>query len=387
MPDHPFRLAVVAAAAATGLLATACRSGSAPQAGPDAPLAPPTPYHLYVASTGADNNLGSESSPFLSIEKASRAALPGTTIHVASGSYAGGFKTVANGTATARIYYVATRPGYARIVPPPQSSGTIAWDNRGSYVDIVGFDIDGSVHQAGVRWRHGLYSAGSFDSLRHNRVRNIATGIACDDADGAAITLESYFKGAHGEVIGNTIHDIGAIDCPAVVGIAINTPALAANNLVFRAGNAGILMWHDAHHVRVVNNTVSGSNIGILVGGGDFYLAPGANDFTTVSNNIVFDNQRGIVERGTTGRHNVYRSNLVFQHPSGDWQLAAGMQHARTVAASPRFVAYGGTVTPDFSLAAGSPAIGKGELDLAHPVDFNGVSRSAAGVDLGALQH
>ncbi|MDB5962082.1 MAG: hypothetical protein JWP59_3376 [Massilia sp.] len=391
MPAHLFRPFRVAAPAAVSTLLAACSPGSTVQAGPEAPLAPPTAYHLYVATNGADNNLGSESSPFLSIERASRVALPGTTIHVAPGSYAGGILTTVSGTARNRIYYIATRPGHARIVPPPQSASASAWDNRGDYVDIVGFDIDGSVHQNGVRWRNGLYSAGSFDSLRHNIVHHIARGQSCgasDGADGAGITIESYFKGVHGEVIGNKLYDIGAADCPAVQGIAINTSALVANNLVFRAGHAGIFLWHDAHHVRVLNNTVAASNAGIVVGGGNAYLAAGANDFTNVSNNIVFDNNSGIVERGATGRNNVYHNNLVFNNQAGDWDLAAGMRHIKSVAADPGFIAYNRDAMPDLRLAANSAAIGKGDLAYAHPVDFNGVKRSAdGGVDVGALQH
>lgn len=370
------------------LLLSACSPSSPVQAGPEAPLAPPTTYHLYVATTGSDNNLGSESSPFLTIDKAARLAFPGTTVHVAPGNYPGGFVTAANGTARARIYYVATRPGHARIVPPAVSASATAWDNRGSYVDIVGFDIDGSAYQSGVAWRNGIYSAGSFDSLRHNLVHHIANRQACSSTDGSGITIESYFKGTEGEVIGNTVYDIGATDCPAVQGIAINTPALVANNLVFRTGYAGIYLWHDAHHVRVRNNTVTGARTGILVGGGNFYLGAGKNDFSEVSNNIVFDNQIGIAEGGVTGPNNAYRNNLVYGNVDQDWALAKGMRHAASVQADPGFVGYSRAGLPDLGLAAGSAAIGRGDLKFAHAVDFNGSRRSAErGADIGALQH
>lgn len=366
----------------------ACSPGAPSQGGPEMPLAPPTAYHLYVASNGSDSNLGSQSAPFLSIERAAQVAFPGTTIHVAPGNYAGGFKTTASGTASERIYYIASRPGHARIVPPAQSVNATAWDNRGSYVDIVGFDIDGSAHQNGVRWRNGIYSAGAFDSLRHNLVHHVANGAPCATSEGAGITIESYFKGIEGEVIGNKIYDIGNSDCPSPQGIAINTTALVANNLIFRSGNVGIFLWHDAHHVRVLNNTISGVHTGILVGGGDFYGKPGRNDFTDVSNNIVYDNIDGIVERGQTGSNNVYRNNLVFSNTGDNWSLAKGMRDVGTVTADPGFVDYRRQGMPDLRLAATSAAIGKGEFKHAHPVDFNGVRRSSAGgVDVGALQH
>lgn len=369
-------------------LLAACSPGIGTQAGPQLPLAPATAYHLYVSASGSDSNPGTEAAPFLSIERAARFAFPDTTIHVAPGSYPGGFQTVASGTEKARVYYISSRPGAARIVPPPRSSNPTAWDNRGDHVDIVGFEVDGSHYQGGVKWLNGLYSAGSYDSLRHNVVHDIGTDVACTTTDGAAITIESYYKGVHGEVIGNKVYDVGAAACLSVQGIAINTPALVANNLVFRSANAGIYLWHDANHVRVINNTVSGSGTGIVIGGGNFYNTSGPNDFTEVSNNIVYDNRSGIVESGVTGRNNSYRNNLVFNNPGGDWQLAKGVAAVASVAADPAFRAYERGGMPDFHLAANSPAIGRGDPAHAHPVDFNGERRdSSTGIDLGALQH
>lgn len=369
-------------------LCSACSPGDQNQAGPQAPLAPMTAYHLYVSSDGDDDNPGTAALPFLSIERAAQAAFPDTTIHVAPGNYPGGFKTSANGSAKARIYYISSKPGAARIVPPAVSANTTAWDNRGNYVDIVGFEIDGSIDQGGTKWLNGLYSAGSFDSLRHNVVHHIANSVPCTTADGAGITIESYYKGVEAEVIGNKVYDIGPPGCAAVQGITINTSALVANNLVFRSGNAGIYLWHDANHVRVIDNTVTGSSIGILVGGGDFYFTAGPNDYSVISNNIVFDNKSGIVETGATGKHNSYRNNLVFANPTADWRLANRLAPTATVAADPAFLSYRRDGIPDFRLGKASPAIGKGDPQHAHPVDFNGDARSAAsGIDLGALQH
>ena len=377
----------LAAASLVFALLTACAPSMDRQAGPEAPLAPPTPYHLYVATNGDDSNPGNESAPFATIARAAQAALPDTTIHVAGGDYPGGFHTMVSGNEKARIYFISTTPGAARIVPPVNAVSPTAWDNRGSYVDIVGFEFDGRNYRGGQRWLHGLYSGGSFDSLRHNVVHHIATGGPCEAGEAAGITVESYFKGVQGEVIGNKVYDIGPAGCAAVQGIAINTSALVANNLVFRAGNAGIYLWHDANHVRVVNNTITGSTIGIVVGGGNFYFTAGPDDYSDISNNIVYDNNTGIVELGATGQHNSYRNNLVFGNPAADWRLATS-QAVGTVAADPRFKAYQRNVMPDFSLADASPAIGKGDARAAHPVDFNGIRRAAkTGIDLGAIQH
>ena len=46
--------------------------------------------------------------------------------------------------AAARIYRVSTTKWGAKIVPPANSTNKDAWDKRGDYVSIIGFEIDGS---------------------------------------------------------------------------------------------------------------------------------------------------------------------------------------------------------------------------------------------------
>jgi hypothetical protein len=349
--------------------------------------------HLYVAPAGKDTNIGSETAPFLTIARAAQAATPGTIVHVAPGDYEGGIKTQTSGSITpgGRITYQSTERWGAKIVPPAdpaRATTDVAWDNRGNYVDIVGFEIDGSRYQGGIKWTTGIYSGGSYDTIRHNHVHHIATDVACTSAGGSGIGVDSYYRGIMSDVIGNSVHDIGPAGCRFVQGIYFNTPGTVRNNIVYRVAAAGIHLWHDASNVVIVNNTVAGSNTGIVVGGGDYYYTKGPNDHTYVFNNIVFDNKMGIFEQGATGKNNRYRNNLVFQNKVVDWRLLNGLEHQGTVTEAPAFVAYSRSGTPDFRLAANSPAIGKGLVAQADPVDFHGKPRTAqTGVDLGALQH
>jgi hypothetical protein len=122
------------------------------------------------------------------------------------------------------------------------------------------------------------------------------------------------------------------------------------------------------------------------VGGGDFYHTKGPNDFTHVHNNIVYDNKYGISEHGSTGLHNTYRNNLVFQNSSADWQLRNGLAHSGTVARAPQFVRYARRGEPDFRLRGVSPAIGKGFEEHAPFDDAAGKDRPKAAIDIGALQ-
>lgn len=356
--------------------------------GPELPPTPQTAYHVYVAQNGADSNPGTELLPFKTIGRAAQAALPDTTVHVAPGIYVGGFKTTANGSAKGRIYYLSTLHWAAKIVPPRDSQAPTAWDNRGNYVDIVGFDVDGLVYQGGIKWSNGIYSAGSYDIIRDNHVHDIAGNVACTSAGGSGIGVDSYYHGVQSEVIGNHIHDIGPAGCRYFQGVYINTPGKVINNVVYRVAEAGIHLWHDATNVIIANNTVTTSNSGIVVGGGDYYYTKGPNDHTAVVSNIVYDNRIGISEQGLTGKNNVYLNNLVFGNSGADWALASGMRHSGTVAANPQFLSYSRTGAPDFRLASNSPAIGKGSATHAYPRDNKGFKRNAdTGYDIGAFQH
>ena len=345
-------------------------------------------YHYYVANDGLDSNPGTQKQPFETILRASRLALPGTTIHVAPGTYRGGFKTMMSGTAAQRIYYVSTAVGGARIIPPVHSDSTTAWENHGSFVDIVGFDVDGGAGHTGVKWSRGIYNAGSYALIKHNRVHHLAQDLPCTTAGGFGIFIDSLHRGDQNEVDGNTVHDIGPPSCRFAQGIYISTSGRATNNVVFRVGGSAILMWHDAQKVVVSNNTVAASMTGILIGGGDNYHTKGPNDYTSVHNNIVYDNTYGIAEKGTTGVHNSYRNNLVHQNVSSDWQLLHGLKHTGTVAVAPQFVRYARAGTPDFRLRPTSPAIGKGTNEHAAPTDIAGKVRNKdGGIDIGAYQH
>lgn len=357
------------------------------------------PTELYVAPDGLDSNPGTRSAPLRSLARAARLVAPGTIVNVRPGTYHGGFRTDINGLPNARIVFRATEPWRARIVPPSVSNSDVAWDNRASHVDIEGFEVDGSAQSdsgqqlgattsTGKKWSVGIYSGGSYNRIAGNHVHHVGNTIACTTTDGAGIGVDSFYKGLHSEVSGNSVHHIGPPGCRFVHGIYMNAPGSIRNNIVYRVSGSGILLWHDAHHILVANNTVTASETGILVGGGDFFHSKGPNDHTQVLNNIAYDNRHGIAELGATGRNNSYRNNLVFRNAGGDWQLAQGMQHSGTVAADPGFIDYNRDGAPDFRLAASSPAIGKGLAGQARGPDFYGKPRTGAGpVDIGAAQH
>ncbi|MDB5747943.1 MAG: hypothetical protein JWP72_2791 [Massilia sp.] len=388
-----FLLASAGASAATGFALSGYGSQDAPSAKLDAAsnaATPATTYNYYVSPTGSDTAAGTRAAPFKTLARAARAATrPGTTVFVAPGTYEGGFKTTASGTASARIYWVSTTKWGAKIVPPARSTNKTAWDNRGNYVSIVGFNVDGANTGTGTKWTLGIYTGGSYSVIEGNRVHHIARTIPCSSAGGSAIGVDSYYKGVMGDVIGNVVHDIGPAGCTYVQGIYVSTSGTIKNNVVSRVGSAAIHLWHDAKNVKITNNTVSASVFGIIVGGGDFYFTSGGATGVHVHNNIVYDNKYGISEQGKTGASNTYKNNLVFKNTTYNWQLRNGLKHSGTITSDPLLAGYSRTHwLPDFKPSASSPVIGRGIATYAHPTDIEGRPRNATtGIDLGAHQH
>jgi len=368
------------AAAAVALLAGAMSANAA--------AIPTTPNNFYVSPTGSDTAAGTKAAPFKTLARAAKAATKaGTTVFVAPGTYAGGFKTTANGTAASRIYWVSTTKWGAKIVPPASSTNNSAWDNRGNYVSIIGFDIDGSKLGGGTKWVHGIYTGGSYNVIEGNHVHHMATTIPCNSAGGSAIGVDSYYKGVKGDVIGNVVNDIGPAGCTYVQGIYHSTSGTIKNNVVYRVGSAAIHLWHDATDIQIVNNTVSSSVFGIIVGGGDFYFTKAGANNVHVHNNIVYDNKYGISEQGTTGKGNTYKNNLVTKNTTYNFQLRNGLKDSGTISSEPLFAGYSRTAAlPNYKLSTSSPAIGRGLAAYAPAADIDGKARSSA-IDLGAYQH
>jgi len=351
---------------------------------------PTTANNYYVSPTGSDTAAGTKAAPFKTLARAAKAVTKaGTTVFVAPGTYDGGFKTTANGTAAARIYWVSTTKWGAKIVPPANSTNKNAWDNRGNYVSIIGFEVDGSKVRSGTKWTLGIYTGGSYNVIEGNHVHHTATTIPCNSAGGSAIGVDSYYKGVMTDVVGNVVHDIGPAGCTYVQGIYVSTSGTIKNNVVYRVGSAAIHLWHDANNVKIINNTVSSSVFGIIVGGGDFYFTSAGANNVAVYNNIVYDNKYGISEQGKTGTANSYKNNLVFKNTTYDWQLRNGLKHTGTIASDPLLVGYSRTAaTPNFKPSASSPVIGRGIATYALPTDIDGKARNAStGYDIGAYQH
>lgn len=347
-------------------------------------------YNYYVATTGSDSNPGTQAAPFKTILKASQVAVPDTTIHVSPGTYTGNFQTTTSGTANARIRYISDTRWGAKIVPPASSSSYfgVIFYNSGSYVTIDGFEIDAS--NSDTSYRNGIYTDGSNVVIQNNHIHNIGTSNPCSGSGGSGINTDHNKNGVNDDVIGNHVHDIGPAGCSAFYhGIYLSTSGNVKNNLVYKATGGGIQTWHDATLINIVNNTLFNNGYGIIVGSGDFYQQPAApGDYINVHNNIVFDNNiQGISEQGTTGIHNTYVNNLVYQNGT-NWQHHNGTTDTGTVVTNPQFVNYIRAGGGNYRLSSTSGAIDKGSPTYAPPTDIDGNIRPAGeAVEIGAYKY
>ena len=347
---------------------------------------------IYVSTTGSDSNSGAQGSPFKSILKASQVAQAGTTVHVAPGSYIGGFQTTKSGTADAPIHYVSDVKWGAKIIPGAGNSKIEAWDNRGDNVIIDGFEIDGSKPQGGTPWLTGIYTTGTNSVVQNNKVHDIVRDSAAMNAansggqGGGGILGDGYFGDTNIKVNGNVVYNIGPANSTTdlVHGIYMSTSGQVQNNMVYQASGDAITTWHDAHHVKIVNNTIFASHNGVMIGGGDYYHTSGPNDYSQVSNNIIYDNDTGIMEFGDTGSNNIYSNNLIYGNGTN-----LSMNNGKvtgTVSADPKFMKYDASGNGDYRLASDSAAVNSGTSSGAPTLDMNGGSRQGA-VDIGAMEY
>jgi parallel beta-helix repeat protein len=356
------------------------------------PAPPPSGTNYYVSPNGTDSNDGSQAHPWLTIQHAANVAQAGAKVHVAPGTYSGAITTSTSGTATARIRFISDQQWGAMV---RASSVDIVWTNFGDYIDIEGFDIAGSTADT----CNGIINYASYARVIGNNVHDVGHDTtAC--VFGSGIVDHQNRAGHDDDVIGNVVHDIGDVSQIYQYHHGIyhaNLRGHVWNNLVYRCEGWGIHLWHAANQVTIANNTVFNNNYGgILIGDGDDpggFPAGVVDDYTIVSNNIVYSNGRGsgasgygIEEYGATGTHNQYLNNLVYQNGPADWNLQNGNTAVGSISANPQFANYQPDGSGNYHLGSGSPAINAGTGTGAPSIDILGAPRTSSSPDLGAYQ-
>jgi hypothetical protein len=364
---------------------------------------------FFVSTSGSDGSDGSAGHPWATISHAATVVGPGATVHVLAGTYRENVVTRCNGNASARIRFISECRWAARIAPSGSTSPV--WLNgqggtpplEGNYVDIIGFEIDGSAGSAAV----GIENLGSYARSLGNHVHHIPAPTGCTDGNGGAGIDDANYGAQDDDIVGNLVHDIGGASIGSCVHGVIhgvyhsNLRGHVQNNVVYHVEGYGVHLWHAANNVVVTNNTVFNNGWfdgngyvggGIIIADGD---SPGGvvNDDTTVSNNIVYKNGGvGLYEYGAVGMSNRYLNNLIFGN--GDDAIFIYGASMNGVSADPLFVDFKPLGGGDYRLMTASPAVDVGTTacapstqGCAPALDFAGGSRAVdPRIDLGAFE-
>ena len=329
--------------------------------------------NYYVAPAGSDANPCTAAAPCYTMARVSQVMSPGDNAHFAAGNYTwsySGNKVAKSGTAAAPISYVSDTKWGAKVYGTDCSP---IW-NDGDYVQIINFDVTGNCSQ-------GITTNGNYSKVIGTRVHDLpgTAGYA-----GILGDCCSYSKTGI-QIIGNVVDNIGPFGATNTIhGIYLGGPnGVITNNIVTRASAACIHLFHGTTHEIVSNNVVANCGmfgIEVSAGGGT------TDDYTTVDNNIIVNvNGRGIYEFPSTGCHNVYNNNVVYNN-APNFELICGTQAGTLTLTSAQFSAlfvnYTGDMTGDYHLRSGAVAIDAGTLSCAAGItscvpllDWDGVAR------------
>jgi hypothetical protein len=351
---------------------------------------PPARAEYFVSPQGSDLNDGSSSKPWATINHASNNLIPGpqgAIVHVAPGSYspptsAGcvvsqsyanscGIWTTRSGTATAPIVYISDQTWGAKIIPADAYS---AWYNSGDYVSIIGFEVVGNAST-----NIGIQSEGSFVHIENNHVHDVPVSLGCSRTIGGGGIVHTNETAHDNDSISNWVHDIGPLPgngqpasayCNHAHGIYHQQPrGKIQNNLVYRVGAWGIMVWYQATNMEITNNLVfeSGSknNMGNFLGGGIAMTSKTTLNDTTVSNNIIRNNSGiGLSDNGTTGTNNLISNNVFFANGK-NFMLLPGTQVLASILVDPMMINFKSDGSGDYRLQSNSPALDQGSSNCA----------------------
>jgi hypothetical protein len=400
----------------------------------------------YVSASGNDGGLGTQASPWKTLQKAAGVAGAGDDVVVTPGTYAG-FRPMKSGTAQAPVRFLAQTGVVVNAPGPLNSNADNIWVRDVHYVVIDGFEST-AAPRAGIavqgepdanatgivirhcfchhnsRWgiftgfardlliennetsyaaiEHGIYVSNSGDrpTVRANHVHhNNASGIQlnADPAEMGADPTDPQGDGIITDALieQNLIHDNGAAGGAAINLASVRT-SLIRNNLLYANLATGIAGWDDGdgnafgtQGNRIIGNTIVQPSTGRFAIG----LKDGSIDNAVFDNVLLHLGTRGALEVDPSSRPGLQSDDNVVTAVFSDdtnfltltqWRALGFDQHSMVATASAVFVDQPGG---DFHLSATSPArdIGIALPDL--PTDLDGTSRpQGSAFDAGAYE-
>ena len=136
----------------------------------------------YVSKNGSDNNSGSFTAPWLTIQHAANTVTAGATVYVETGVYNESVNFPASGTASNYITF-ENYPGQSAVIDgtgltPSGTQGLVNIVNQ-SYITVSGFEIRNYTTSKAAVTPAGIWVTGSGSGLNllNNLVHNITTTV------------------------------------------------------------------------------------------------------------------------------------------------------------------------------------------------------------------
>jgi hypothetical protein len=348
----------------------------------------------YVSASGSDSNAGTSSAPWATLSHAASTVSGCALVLVEPGTYtvsSGRTAKISNsGTSTCHTAYVATAYGSSILNTPNDHGNDAAIWITGTYVDLVGFDINDPMGCMGV------YSNGNYVNITYNRIHDVAngSGVGCGNGVGGGGILGAIGASNYNIWSDNIVWNVGTIGNHFTHGMytssAHNT---LQNNIVYAAGGACIQAYHQPSYDVITNNTLVGCGYNGFIFGAD----PGYSYSNSVfSNNAMSGNSGYDIDAcGSAcgvaiGSGNTFSNNETASSGGnniGDL-TSAGQSPVNNVTAAPNFVKVASPASGgNFAVNPGSPLLTGGTAINAPKTDILGGMRNTVDPSIGAYEN
>jgi len=350
----------------------------------------------YVAVNGNDNNAGTSTAPWRTIQHAADVLNPGDTAIVNDGVYTGGTNVVSinrSGTAAAWLVFRAANR-WGAIVDGQNFNSSLGFAIGGNYIRVEGFEVR-NTNRAGIEAYGGRDDiAGNHDiTITQNHVHDI--GHICTSSTGGMVGVNAYSDNMIIER--NVIHDIGRLK-PGEQGCnptntfwqthdhgiynGVGDNVVIRNNVFYNTSQGWAIQRYNGggsvtSGLTIVNNTFAGSN---PYRDAQIIIATPTNNIV-IANNVFYQAATAGVLFEGAGPGGTLSGNVstnAVQTGGSGLTMSGNLQST-----DPRVVNAAGF---DFHLTAGSPARGVGVAAWCPAVDFDGVVRTGA-CSAGAYQN
>jgi hypothetical protein len=353
-----------------------------------APLPPSTGTTFYVSPTGSDENPGTESLPWRTVQKAVDTLHAGQRAYVEHGVYEENvvYDPTANhgeyGTAEDPIT-ITNSPGQRPVLRPSRTNPLYPLRLKGAYFRFHGFVIEEAKESGG----NGLVNV---------YITNASNGAAAHDLElsGCEVRFARAASGMfvdhtahHVQILGNRVHDNNEVGDQHQAIYLESDDSLIANNITYnQTGGFGIQVRTDAstgpRGVIVASNTTANNSLAGIV------LEHTAIDTKIVNNITAYNLGSGVLgyfspdhSEDPIGTGNKAWNNMAYSNnPNFRTMHPAIILFHENFVEDPLFVS---PFYRDYHLQLGSPARGRAIAEWTPRTNIEGEPRTIP-PDLGA---